>query len=506
MWTNTDFLAGGSGVAGESFMGAGTYGEVAQLIKSLTAGSDTSIAEAAASGNTTGFALRPQSLERALTLTTYSDKHIVMWKQIPKEGAKSTVEEYNTLDSYGDEWMSAFTIEGELPGSEDSVYARNLARVKFMGTLRSVTDPFGMVANANGDPIANETTNGLRWLGRQIERHLFFGDSSANPVEFDGFKRMMELGGSEVIDARDTASGANIGGVLSKDILDDIADKINNTYFGDVSELHYGTAAHKRFGKALGVDPETGSTISRLDVKAIGGGDLVPGFRLGQIATFFGDIKLKPNLFLNTPGKTANELTSARFAKANMLASGPAAPAIDTQPTSATDGAGQWGTVASLFYRYAIVALSPRGNSIATITNEVAVGGATYKVTVGFSAGSGGGSAPTGFAILRTKPYASGGYAAGTNLFYEVGRVAAAGVDGADEVSYVDRNQIIAGTGFGFAITTSDNTYSWKQLAPVMKIPLAKIDLRTRWAQVIYGTPVLRAPKKWILIKNLLQN
>lgn len=504
MWTNIDFL-GGNGVPGESYSGAQSYGEVAALIKSLTAGADTSIAEAAASDNTTGFALRPQSLERALTLTTFSDKHIVMWKQIPKEGAKSTVEEYNTLDSYGDEWMSAFTIEGELPGAEDSVYARNLARVKFMGTLRSVTDPFGMVANANGDPIANETTNGLRWLGRQIERHLFFADSSTNPVEFDGFKRMMELGGSEVIDARDTAEN-NQGGVMSKDLLDDIADKINNTYFGDVSELHYGTAAHKRFGKALGVDPETGSTISRLDVKAIGGGDLVPGFRLGVIATFFGDVRLKPNLFLNTPGKTANELTSARFAKANLLASGPAAPTIDTQPTAASDGAGKWGTVASLYYRYAIVALSPRGNSIATISNQVAVGGSTQKVTTGFSAGSGGGSAPTGFAVLRTKPYASGEYNAATTQFYEIGRVAAAGVDGADEVSYVDRNQVIAGTGFGFAITTGDNTYSWKQLAPTMKIPLAKIDLRTRWAQVVYGTPILRAPKKWILIKNLLQN
>lgn len=506
MYDNSNFLAGMGGADGAvggftGLNGSFAYGEVAQLIKSLTAGADTSIAEAAGGGNTTGFALRPQSLERTLTLTTFGDKHIVMWKQIPKEGAKSTVEEYNTLDSYGDEWLSAFSLEGELPGAEDSVYQRNLVRVKFMGTLRSVTDPFGMVANANGDPIANENVNGLRWLNRQIERSLFFADSDIVPTEFDGFKKMMELGGAEVIDARDTAENS-IGGVVTKTLLDQCADRINNVYFGDISELHYGTTAHMKFGQSLGVDPNTGDSISRLDVKAINGGDLVPGFRLGVIATLFGDIKLKPNLFLNLPGFTASQMTGARFSKG---LNSPAAPSIDTQPTLASDGAGKWGTVAAKVYRYATIAMSPYGNSIAAISDEVTLDASNKKISMGVSAGMGGDSAPTGFIILRTQPYASGAYAAGTTLFFEIGRIKAQGSGGVTEVTFVDRNAVIAGTGFAFAATTADNTYAWKQLAPAMKIPLAKIDLKTRWAQVVYGAPILRAPKKWILIKNLAQ-
>ena len=507
MYENTNFLAGmGGGDAGISgfmgYSGAVGYDQISELVKSLTAGADTSIAEAASSGNTTGFALRPQSLERTLTITTYGDRHIVLWKQIPKEGAKSTVEEYNTLTSYGDEWLSAFSPEGELPGGEDSVYERNLMRVKFMGSLRSVTDPFGMVANANGDPIANETTNGLRWLNRQIERSLYFADSDIVPTEFDGFKKMMEMGGAEIIDAR-SSSEASVGGVMSKDLIDDIADKINNKYFGDISELHYGTTAHKLFGRAIGTDPHSGDSISRLDVKGINGGDVIPGFRMGVIATLFGDVRLRPNLFLNQPGMTESQMTSARFAKGWKP---PAAPSLDSDAASSSDGAGKWGTVASKIYKYAIVAMCPRGNSIATLSSEVTLDSAVKKISLGFSSGSGGQSAPTGFIVLRTAPYVSGAYSSSTTPFYEIGRIKAQGTGGTTTVTFIDRNDVIAGTGYAFAMTTGDNTYAWKQLAPAMKIPLAKIDLTTRWAQVVYGAPILRAPKKWILVKNLAQN
>jgi hypothetical protein len=44
---------------------------------------------------------------------------------------------------------------------------------------------------------------------------------------------------------------------------------------------------------------------------------------------------------------------------------------------------------------------------------------------------------------------------------------------------------------------------SWKQLAPMLKVPLAVVDLAVRWAQVIYGVPVMYAPRKYVLYKNI---
>jgi hypothetical protein len=44
---------------------------------------------------------------------------------------------------------------------------------------------------------------------------------------------------------------------------------------------------------------------------------------------------------------------------------------------------------------------------------------------------------------------------------------------------------------------------SIKQLAPMIKIPLATIDARTRWMQLLYLVPVLYAPGKCVLIKNI---
>ncbi len=44
---------------------------------------------------------------------------------------------------------------------------------------------------------------------------------------------------------------------------------------------------------------------------------------------------------------------------------------------------------------------------------------------------------------------------------------------------------------------------SFKQLAPMIKVPLAILDLSIRWAMAIYGVPVLYAPGKILLYENV---
>jgi hypothetical protein len=44
---------------------------------------------------------------------------------------------------------------------------------------------------------------------------------------------------------------------------------------------------------------------------------------------------------------------------------------------------------------------------------------------------------------------------------------------------------------------------SFKQLAPMVKLPLATIDTSIRWSQLIFGVPVLYTPGKHLLIQNI---
>ena len=95
---------------------------------------------------------------------------------MPKTPAFSTSEEYNIQTSYGSE-NGVFTLEGELPQSQDASYERRVALVKFLGTTREVTHPMTLVRPAHGNVIALETQNGAIWLLERLERALFSGRS-----------------------------------------------------------------------------------------------------------------------------------------------------------------------------------------------------------------------------------------------------------------------------------------------------------------------------------------
>jgi len=121
---------------------------------------------------TGGGALRVESLDSSLKVITFTDKHINFWKDIPKSPAYSTVEEYNQLTTYGTQ-TGGFVSEGELPYATQSDYVRKAALVKFVGTTRSVSHPMTLVRTMVPDVIAQENSNGIMWMLRQIKMVCF---------------------------------------------------------------------------------------------------------------------------------------------------------------------------------------------------------------------------------------------------------------------------------------------------------------------------------------------
>jgi hypothetical protein len=467
-----------------------SQGELNELYKAISAGQDT----APGGANPTGFALRPESLERMLKILTFRDDHVVFWKDINKLPAYSTVEEYNVLQSYGQERLSAFTAEGTLPIADDSVYERQLLRVKFMGTLRAVSHPMGLVTTAHGDVIDNETKAGTLWLMRQIERSLFFGDETVQPNEWFGYSHLISRppAGATVTDDPTACTGVvidlknvgtGLGNTMTQDDLDEASERVYGSgNFGKLSDLYYSTSAHRRFANnVLGA----GGANIRFNVDNQQGGPLMAGFTMKAFASQFGDINLHPDVFLSPRGDSPANLTTG-------FASGDAAERPGTPTLGISVGAGtggEWGT-ATATYTYTVVAINAAGNSDAAATVTQAVAAATNEVEIDITQGAG--PAPTGYVIYRSLPGA-------TNILYEIGRTRFT----ASPQTYVDRNQIVAGTSMAFAFTMAPDVLSFRQLAPFTKIPLAQIDLNTRWAQVLYGAPALYAPAKCAMFINV---
>jgi hypothetical protein len=66
-----------------------------------------------------------------------------------------------------------------------------------------------------------------------------------------------------------------------------------------------------------------------------------------------------------------------------------------------------------------------------------------------------------------------------------------------------DYNANLPGTTSAYLFQMNRDNMAWKQLAPMVRIPLATIDTSIRWAQVCYGVPVLYSPQKNVLFRNI---
>ena len=118
----------------------------------------------------------------------------------------------------------------------------------------------------------------------------------------------------------------------------------------------------------------------------------------------------------------------------------------------------------------------------------------------------GGGTYPaTGYRIYRSKKNPAG--LIGVTSLYPLFDVStaelAAGYDGGGASVVRDRNRMLPGTDQAMLIQNSSEIYSFKQLAPLMKMDLAILSPAIRFMILLYGTPQLYAPRKMIKFINI---
>lgn len=445
--------------------GVATPDEIGELRKALYAGSDVNNPGTAAGE---GFPLRTESLESTLKNLTFEMDEIKLFKSIPKTPATNTVEEFNRLLSYGAAGARRYDLgwmpEGDLPEEEDSTYERVPVLVKFIGITGRVTHVANVIKPAHGNVIAMETMNKTMELLKMLERALFMGNSSMIPEQIDGLETQITAGAPDnVVDLR--------GAALTEEVLNDVLLKIRDN-FGAATDAYFSTGAFSDLAKLVlerqrfGVAPAPGVL-----------GATITAFQ-GQ----HGKINLHDHVFLS-PGQTP---LAAGLGNASKR---PLAPTITVQPAAGANGASKFIAGDAGAYIYQVVAGNRYGRSAPVVSNAVTVAagdGVTFTVQEG-------GQGTTFYEIYRSTK----GGAAGTAV--EMVKVARSG---ATQV-ITDLNFDIPGTTKGFVLQQNMQSFSWAQLLPMTRIPLAVIDTSIRWAQVLYGAIKLYAPAKNVVIKNI---
>lgn len=455
---------------GEGFgIGAGT--DVENLNKALNTG-DYAQASGIA-GQVNGAALQVESLENSLKVLTYGDQHVKFWKKIAKTPAYSTVEEYNQLLSYGS-GSGGFVPEGILPETDDSQYRRQASFVKFLGTTREVTHPMTLVRSAHGDVIARENQNGILWLMKQLENGLFWGNSKLAPegkegVQFDGLNTMIDPENTLDIAGKDlTAIDINSGAQM---LIENFATP-TDLYLPFETMADF---SEEYFPKERVIMPTQSGYQA--------------GLVVNKFQTHGGAVDFNPDLFIQKTKPLSPNGTGGIKA--------PTAPASLTAEVSTTTTGAEFGKSGAGKYKYAVTACNRFGESVPVeatqlaLTSEDLVKGVDLTITNSGSMTV----APEYFNIYRSEKDG--------NQMYKIMSVPAKSTVASGTTTARDIDEIMPNTCTAFMGEFTPEVIAFKQLAPIMKMNLATLGPCIRWMILLYGVPVLYAPKKWMKFTNI---
>ena len=423
----------------------------------MVTGDNVSYATSAANAFSDGNALAVEDLDRTLKLVTHGLEHLRLWKDIIKERVPQVVHEYNIQNSYGDE-VPVFFQMGGVPTNTDAGYNRDVIQVKYLGTQGSVLHNLTLIQAAHGPVVAREVKNKTIELLSRNERAMFEADEAIYVHEYDGIEKQIitKDGDLQYVSSAFASYGNSIsdsvvidaaGNDFDEDIAEDAALlAVNN--FGMPMDLYLGTDIHSAFSRAFYAKQRT-----------VPGESLTSGNRVSEhMGTL--DFRFKPSLF-NRPRK-GHVIVDATLALPTGIA----------QAGSGTTS-----------YLAASVGENGEGNIGVAFTGD---DGAAIEFTVGaVSAGS-----------LYYNIYK--GTTSANAVF--VGRISNITASAAPARTLDTR---FAGSGKAFLLMHDPDVICWKQLGSMIKYDLAVDDTSYKWLQLLYGTPLVMAPRKNVIISNL---
>lgn len=451
--------------------GETTPQQLLELRKALEFGAPTP----ATGGEGFGWPLVPQSIEATLAIATIQAKQIRFYRAIPKpdELLKSALHEFTRQIEIGYE-LEPFVGEGVIPAEHASRYQRDYVRAKYMATLRRITDPMAVVATVGGaDALARESLNGTLHLLAQLEKALFWGDESANPLSFDGvFATIAKKFPDNIFDLR--------GEPLTPDFAQELtAIMINGPRYAFPEAFWLAPSAHVSLAKQSSPNLIYLADPTNPQMYTPAQGVLPRGF-IGAHNQF---VTYEPSIFLEPDRLTQSAAIGTAPEQTFTVSITVGAPGPNEVSLFTAKDAGK--------YKYAVAAYGAKGRSQTFVQAPVDVA-AGQKVTITITR-----QAPVVndiiyYQIWRSQPNG--------DKLYSIGKVAY--VNG-NTTTFVDLNETIAGCSWGVLLEYDPTVVQFRRLLPLLRIPFAKIDLSVRFAIVMFGMPVFETPTKIAIVKNI---
>lgn len=129
-----------------------------------------------------------QSIDDELTEFVFRQEDLNFVGTLPRARAKNTVHEWRPKTARGDEYKSAARVEGLTGGNDQTITGYGSVRLKNYVNRREITDVLGSLTGVGvSSSLLNEvTTDGTMMVRQALEFDAFYGDASANPLEFTG--------------------------------------------------------------------------------------------------------------------------------------------------------------------------------------------------------------------------------------------------------------------------------------------------------------------------------
>lgn len=458
----------------DPFAGGSNQAEFQELAKALSTGATFGLTD-----QTGGAAFRLESIQQTLKSATFMENAAKFWQMIGKKKAGSTVEEYSLWHDPGD---GEFYTEGGLPQEFDSVYERKYEIVKFLGAVGKISNQAMVVRNLV-DLKAQETLSRTLGVIRKLNKTLYFGDATCNPLEFPGLLYQMTS----------RANSENIIDCYGKRLrLEEIntGARIISDNYGTPSHLFISNAAKEYYVQEL-IASKTyfvnDQSVMRVGINPnewlVGNGQ---GIVVQDVFLRSMDPdapkKNQAGAFVKQEGQPPTAATSTKA---------PATPTIGTVTTPAAASTSYFTqTGDDTNYDYRITAKNQYGES-APVTETAVTVTAADKVVIPVTEG-GGAYAPTAYKVYRKK--------AADSTYYFAFEVAYA----SSPQNVEDNNLYRPGTTMAFLMDFNfDQVLAYHQLLPFFSMPLAIIDDSIRWLLKLYGTLMVYNPNKIVILKNI---
>lgn len=464
----------------------GQLGDVQDLVKALDAGNYSTDVD----GMSGGEALRVQSLDMAMKATVQENEHFVLFNKLRQLKATAIVDEYTRQLSIGGFLGGSTNSQMGVVRSAQGEYSREVGLVKFLMTLRQV----GYVLNLGNNlanPIAVEEMNGAKQLLTDAEYLLFYGNSDACPVEFDGVFKQID---DEIAAGRQSPECVvDMDGAALKTVE-------------PFSKINAAVSSYGSWGKStdtfLPVQVQTDLNL-HLDPayrwnSSPGGTQLTLGAHVPGIQLTNGVLKTNMDTFLHYDDFVAAKPFEVNFS-ALAVANDAYKPTLAVNASS-SDASSRFTASRAGNYYWAVAGIGPTGQGQSTVvkTSQTAVGeGKKAVLTITRSSGG----AETGYAIYRSRQD-------GTNASSDLRLVAIVKCDGAT-TTFTDLNRQLPGACMVPCLNMGQGAEAidWRQFNPMTKIPLpfgvGGVPVMS-WFQFLFGYLRISKPKHHGYITNII--